>query len=474
MLFHSLEFVLLLGATLMFFYFFPQRARLYLLTLADIVFYLVTGLSYLFLFMTVSLVVYYCAIKAVEQEQRLYIWLGVLVAVANLVFFKYTGFILANITMLYPLEAFRDSTLVSNVVLPLGISFYTFQLVAYLLDVSRKKIQPCRNLLVFWVFVSFFGKLIAGPIMRGQEFIPQLERINSYQFRLEDIKAGYYYILLGLTKKIIIADNLAPQVDFYFGSIAQLNSVEAWIAAYLFAFQLYFDFSAYSDIAVGIGRLFGLRISLNFATPYISANATEFWKRWHITLSTWIRDYIYIPLGGSRKGLLLQCLFIIVAMAVSGLWHGAAWTFVLWGIYHGWLLTGHKLLTVLREKRLLVFPDGLLSRVGSVFIFFNLATIGWVFFRANSLHDGLLMTSKMLLFTPVEISRAYMYSFTLIAFLYLLHVVEYLLLKHRSTLLYHWENNVPDFLRAGVYILLIIAMVLSLQTGQNSFIYFQF
>jgi len=310
--------------------------------------------------------------------------------------------------------------------------------------------------------------------MRGKDFLPQLENTLFSRFNHEDIKIGFYYIILGLTKKIILADTLAPRVDYYFSNIAHLNTFDAWFAAYLFAFQLYFDFSAYSDMAVGIGRLFGLRLSINFMTPYISPNATEFWKRWHITLSSWIKDYIYIPLGGSRKGLVLQCLFMITAMAVSGLWHGAAWTFVIWGIYHGLLLVGHKVLATLNKNRQMNQKGITLSRIVSVFFFFQLTVIGWVFFRAETIGEGFQLIVLMLTFSQVEYNQVYLLYFSFIALLYVLHLLEYLLITHRKALVHFWENKVPAGVRAAFYVLLMIILVLCIKTEENSFIYFQF
>lgn len=466
MLFHSFDFALFLVITLLAFYLFPSRARIYLLLLADILFYAVTGIEYLALFILISVIVYFCALKVGSRYGRAYLWLGILIAACNLVFFKYTDFILENVG--------RESTLTVHLILPLGISFYTFRLIAYLVDVARKEIEPCRSILVFWVFVSFFGCLIAGPIMRGKSFLPQIEKIRQNSFQMENIKHGSYYIVLGLIKKIVFADSLTPKVDFYFSQIANLNSLDGWFAAYLFAFQIYFDFSAYSDMAVGISRLFGLKLDINFKTPYISANAAEFWKRWHITLSSWIRDYIYIPLGGSRKGIFLQYLFIIAAMAVSGLWHGAAWTFVLWGVYHGLLSVGHKIFTVLTKKARSSFAGSFTCRIVSVFLFFQFTVVGWVFFRAGNINEAFSLIYSMVSFSRLDYDPVYLFYFLFIAFLYLLHWAEYYLTARKDTLLSFWEENVPDYLRAAVCTIVLLGLILFIRTEQNTFIYFQF
>ena len=474
MVFLSFEFVLLLVFTLLLFYLVPARLRLYLLALADVAFYLAVGLNYLFLLIVVSTIAYFCALKAREPGRRIYAWVGILAAAANLLFFKYTGFILDNLGLILPVRNLTESSFVANIVLPLGLSFYTFQIIAYLADVAGDKIQPCRNFVRFWVFISFFGKLSAGPIMRGQDLLPQMEETALGHFHWEDIRIGFYYITLGITKKIVLADTLGVKVAYYFKHIALLNSFDSWFAAYLFAFQLYFDFSAYSDIAVGIGRLFGLRLKVNFLAPYVSANPSEFWRRWHITLSTWLRDYIYIPLGGSRKGLLPQCLFLIAAMAVSGLWHGAAWTFVAWGVYHGLLTVGYKLASLIGKNRRGGVGDTLIGRGVSVFIFFHLTVLGWVLFKTGAISEGLGMIVKMITFSQVEYSPFYPLYFSFIAFLYVLHVLEYLLLTYRKPLAAYWENKVPAWLRAICYTALLLILVLYSRTEPSSFIYFQF
>ena len=474
MLFLSWEFGLLLTITLICFYLLPARLRLYLLALADVVFYLAVGLNYLLLLVTVAGLVYFCALKAWEQERKVYAWLGILAALANLVFFKYTGFILANLGFILPLGNLAENPWVAHLILPLGISFYTFQMIAYLVDTAWKRTPPCRPIIQFWVFVSFFGKLTAGPIMRGQDLLPQLENAALGGFRAANLRIGFYYIVLGVAKKIILADALGVKVDFYFNQIALLNSFDAWFAAYLFAFQLYFDFSAYSDLAVGVGRLFGLRLSVNFLTPYLSANPTEFWQRWHITLSAWIKDYVYIPLGGSRRGLALQCLFFLVAMAASGLWHGAAWTFVAWGVYHGLLMVGYKLLARLNKSRLGLKINPLAGRVGAVFVFFHLTVLGWVFFRAGALGEAWAMLVKMVTFAQVEFNPVYLLYFSFIILLYGLHVLEALLLGHKKLLAGYWENSVPAWLRAAAYTALLLVFILGLKTEPSSFIYFQF
>ncbi|WP_129598216.1 MBOAT family O-acyltransferase [Anaerophilus nitritogenes] len=469
MLFHSFEFFVLLLITFVFFYSFPKQ-RIYILAVANIIFYSASGIRYLFLFMIVSWITYMCSLKITKNYGKIFCCIGILVNVLNLIFFKYTGFILNNIEKVMGIIFPWQDTLLAKIMLPVGISFYTFQLIAYLVDVYRKEIKPCDSFLSFWVFISFFGQLIAGPIMRGKEFLFQIDSLEENKFTLTNFKYGFYYIGMGLFKKIIFADFLAKKADIYFSQVGNLNTLDAWFAAYLFAFQIYFDFSAYSEIAVGVGHLFGLNLSLNFKSPYISANPSEFWKRWHITLSSWIRDYIYIPLGGSKKGNLLQYVFLFTAMAISGIWHGAAWTFIVWGIYHGILSALHKIY----RSYIKVSKENIIYKIVCIVIFFQLTTIGWVFFRASSIYDAIFMIKKMITFSDVSYSMTYVLYFGFVLFLYGVHLVEYFVRKNENTISVYWQKYFSPAVRAAAYIGIVILLILFIQTEESTFIYFQF
>ncbi|TCO73150.1 D-alanyl-lipoteichoic acid acyltransferase DltB (MBOAT superfamily) [Marinisporobacter balticus] len=469
MLFHTFEFFVLLFVTFFSFYIFPKK-RIYILALANIIFYGASGTRYLLLFLIVSLITYLCSLKLETCYWKIFYLIGILVVISNLLFFKYTGFVLNNLEKFMRIHFPWQDSLLSKILLPVGISFYTFQLIAYLVDVKRKEIKPCDSFINFWVFISFFGQLIAGPIMRGKEFLPQIENLQDNKLTLRNFKYGFYYIIMGLTKKIIFADFLASKADFYFNQVGNLNSLDAWFASYLFAFQIYFDFSAYSEIAVGVGYLFGLYLNINFKSPYISASPSEFWKRWHITLSSWIKDYIYIPLGGAKKGTLLQYMFLIIAMAISGLWHGAAWTFIMWGIYHGLLSAFHKIY----RKWIKLERKNSFYKILSIFIFFNLTTIGWVFFRAKSIHEAVFMIKKMITLCDISFSHVYFVYFGFIALLYGIHILEYFIRNNEITLKLFWEKHVPTGIRAAAYMAILIILILLTKTEESSFIYFQF
>ncbi len=473
MLFHSLEFLLLLALTFVLFYSFP-KIRMYLLFAANIIFYGVSGVKYLIVFMLVSYFTYFCSNRLSARHGKIYFYAGLLVNVLNLMFFKYTGFILENIDRFLGISMPWQNSLVAKIILPVGISFYTFQLIAYLVDVWRKDIEPCKSFLTFWVFISFFAQLIAGPIMRGSDFIPQVVRIGYTKLSESRIKFGIYYISRGFIKKIIFADTLAPIVAQFYSNAAGMGTMDAWYATYLFAFQIFFDFSAYSEFAMGIGHLFGFNMDVNFKTPYVSSNPKEFWKRWHITLSSWIRDYIYIPMGGGKKSFILKCLFVLIAMMISGMWHGAKWTFIIWGAYHGMLSVMHntyiKYFSFIREK----FKNNVFYKIVTTFVFFQLTNIGWVFFRANGFTDAMIIIRKMFSFSNISYNGIYGVYLVVVMLLYLVHLAEYWVSIYEIQVKTVWTTLIPAYMRAAIYAVIVMLLIVFTTAEESTFIYFQF
>lgn len=473
MLFHSSEFFLFFIITLSFFYLLPGR-RLYILALANIIFYAVGGIGYLGLFILISSISYWLSRHLQGFYRKAVLSLAIGLNVINLLFFKYSLFILQNVEKILPLPQLPNCSFFVNLVMPIGISFYTFELIAYLVDVYRGKIAPAKSWLLFWVFISFFPHRVAGPIMRGQTLLPALENSGAIVWRNDKFKLGMAYIFLGLVKKILVADYLAVQANQFFAAVPALSGVEAWIGAYLYTFQIYFDFSAYSEMAVGIAYLMGIQLDLNFKTPYLSQDPDEFWKRWHITLSTWIRDYLYIPLGGSRRGEMRRYLNLFLAMAISGLWHGAAWTFVAWGMYHGLWLILHKLYVKTRTRLGILPGNSIFYRCLSIFVTFHLVCTGWVFFRSDSISSALLMIKKMLTVNPQQLHMASLHYLAIAAGLYFLHIIErYARARYRDWSGW-WEKYFPAPVRALAYTALIVILVLCSHTEQSSFIYFKF
>ncbi len=473
MFFQTPEFIFCLIIVLGLYYLVPKR-RVLLLAVVDLAFYALAGLGPAALFMGITIINYYLGQKLSGTGKKRFLWVGILINVANLVFFKYTLFFLSIAEKALHVALLPKLPFVAELVLPVGISFYTFQFISYLVDVYQEKIPPSRNLLVFWVFSSFFPHVISGPIMRGGELIPQVERADKLEIT-RNFQLGLSYLAMGLFKKILIADYIAIYANDFFARSASLGTVETWIAAYLYTFQLYFDFSAYSEMAVGIAYLFGIRLNLNFQTPYLSANATEFWRRWHITLSSWIRDYLYIPLGGSRKGEARKYINLFLAMSISGLWHGAAFTFVIWGMYHGLLLILHNLYLKWKARMGMArLFNSSAYRVITIFIFFHLTCIGWVFFRASSIEQALQMIHRMLI--PYQLNfNLYTGQFLMLAAgLYLLHILESWLRSHAHQLGTAWRRSLAVPLRALVYTAFILALIVFSQGQTSNFIYFKF
>ncbi|MEW9699197.1 MBOAT family protein [Paenibacillus sp. SI8] len=474
MLFHTPEFMILLLLTVALYYAFPAK-RLYVLTAANILFYSVSGVGMLVLFAIMTVLTFYSA-RYLDGAYRKWVLLGILlVNLGNLCFFKYSVFMIRNIEKVLSVKLLTEDSFWLAIVLPVGISFYTFEFISYAVDIYKRKIKPARSLLEFWMFISFFAHLIAGPIMRGNEFLPQVEKLATLRWKAEHIRLGCFYLTLGLMKKMMLADPIADRVNVLFADPSSLTGSAAWITTYLFAFQIYFDFSAYSDMAIGIGYLFGLELPQNFLTPYLSGNATEFWRRWHITLSNWIRDYIYIPLGGSRHGAFRKYLFLFIAMTASGFWHGALWTFILWGMYHGVLLIAHNLYRLSKNKLgLQKWDQSVVYRWFTILIFFHLTCIGWVMFRIHDRHMVIILLRRMLSRDALHVP-SYMLVYLLAAILLFgLHLLEHWLLAHRLRISELWHRFFPAPVRAACYTILIVVLIIMLRSGDSSFIYFQF
>ena len=385
--------------------------------------------------------------------------------------FKYYDFFAKEFAELFGLSS--DGILL-NIILPVGISFYTFQALSYSIDVYRGKLKPTRDIAQFFAFVSFFPQLVAGPIERATNLLPQFEKPRRFDY---DIAVdGMRQILWGLFKKMVVADNCAVYVDQVFSNYQSQSGSTLLLAAVLFTFQIYGDFSGYSDIAIGTAKLFGIKLMRNFNVPYFSRDIAEFWRKWHISLTTWFRDYVYIPLGGSRvsKGKVIRNTFII--FLVSGLWHGANWTFIVWGVYHALLFLPLILLGKNRKYTDVVaigrfFPS--LKEMGQMLLTFFLAVIGWVVFRANSIEEawnyicGLF--NKSVLSVPWLDSRHY-YLPVLISIVLML-VVEWLQRdKEHSFDLSGIKSHVLKF---GIYYVMVIALFW-FGGHAESFIYFQF
>ena len=382
MLFNSFEFLVfiapVLGVYLAALPFGLERARKGFLLAASYVFYMAWNPPFVLLLLASTLLDFCVGLglgrASSTAGRRGLLGLSLAGNLGILGYFKYGSFLAENACSLFG----RQAPHAAEIILPIGISFYTFQTLSYSIDVYRGRLRPTRSLLDFALYVAFFPQLIEGPIVRAGTFLPQLRPANGPG--RSDWEEGLARIAIGALKKVVVADTLGTYVDSVFANPGGVGAPGLLLAVYAFAYQIYFDFSGYADIAIGLGRLFGFRLPENFDRPYLASSPREFWRHWHITLSTWLRDYLYVPLGGNRPPRSSVYMRILVTMLLGGLWHGAAWTFVLWGAYHGALLVVHRALFGNREGRTRRLP-----LVVRRFATFHLVCVGWILFRADSL-----------------------------------------------------------------------------------------
>lgn len=385
MLFNSFEFLIFFILILSLYWLMPHAAQNRLLLISSYVFYGWWDWRFLILIGISTVVDFFVALKlgdwSDDQHRRRLLIISLIANLGILGFFKYFNFFADSAVSAFGAIGFHLDPITLNIILPVGISFYTFQTLSYTIDVYRRELPPSRNLLDFALFVSFFPQLVAGPIERATHLLPQVQRERTIS--AERVQSGLGLIVVGLLRKVVIADVLAPTVDRIFGAANQ-SSWEALIVATLaFGLQIYGDFAGYSSMARGIARLLGFELIHNFRQPYLSRSITEFWRRWHISLSRWLRDYLYVPLGGNRKGPTRTYVNLTLVMLLGGLWHGAAWTFVVWGGFHGLLLAAHRFLTKGASND--AWTPLKVWQLPSLIITFVLVHIGWIFFRAPSL-----------------------------------------------------------------------------------------
>jgi D-alanyl-lipoteichoic acid acyltransferase DltB (MBOAT superfamily) len=487
MLFNSIGFAIFLPIVFFLYWFVANKslkAQNVLLLLASYFFYGCWDWRFLFLLAFSTFLDYYTGLRIHKAKSRksgkIWLWISIVINLGFLATFKYYNFFADSFAVMLQSAGFKVNPPLLQVILPVGISFYTFHGLSYVFDIYNKKIAPTTNWINYSLFVSFFPLLVAGPIERATHLLPQMEKPRKFDYT----KAvdGLRQILWGLFKKIVIADNCAEYANIIFNNSADYSGSTLVLGALFFAFQIYGDFSGYSDIALGTARLFGFELLRNFSFPYFSRDIAEFWRRWHISLSSWFRDYLYIPLGGSKGSTWLKIRNTFIIFLVSGFWHGANWTFIAWGLLHAIYFlplvllnrNRHNLEIVAKGKLLPSFKDTL-----NIVVTFSLVVFAWIFFRAQNMGHALQYINDM--FNGLFLFSSYLESYHFLtsrvgsmlpSLTASFMLIEWLGREDRyaiETLMLKW----PKLFRWSFYYLLIIAIFIF--TGKDQqFIYFQF
>lgn len=471
MLFNSLGFLAFLIVVLVLYYIklFSWNNKKRMLLFASYMFYALWNPPLILLLWISTLVDWTAANKIAQIEKpskrKLWLLLSLVVNLGFLGFFKYGDFVLENFTVMVNSFGIPFEARPMDIILPMGISFYTFQTMSYTIDVYRRQTQPARTFLDFALYVTFFPQLVAGPIVRAKELISQFyekKKATAQQFIW-----GLFLLTLGLFQKVVLADTLlADTSDTVFGATEALNFWDAWAGTLAFSGQIFFDFAGYSTCAIGIAMMLGIVLPHNFLYPYGAIGFSDFWKRWHISLSTWLRDYLYIPLGGNRFGVTRMYAALMITMLLGGLWHGAAWTFVVWGALHGIYLIIEKLLKH-KVPIKITFWNGIFF----AFLTFTCINFTWVFFRANEFSTAKNMIESMLFLNPDGLLLLEYFDllkvFILTALLFFNH---WYMRRHTVKMV---AGNLPVWLFASGWALMIFLLMIAQGSGEQ-FIYFQF
>lgn len=451
------------------YYSIPDKFKNSWIVLASLLFYGWGAPVFIFTAILSCLIDYYSALQTGKKNGRIYFYIAIALNILMLGYFKYADFFIENFNFIAYNLTGREIPL-ANIVLPIGISFLTFQKMSYLVDVHRKDCEPQHSFLNYVLFVLLFPQLIAGPIVRYKEISNQIS--NRFKEKTkENTFSGIVQFIIGLSKKVLLANVLGAHADSVFNGamFSELDFTVAWTGILAYTFQIYFDFSGYSDMAIGLGRMMGFRFPQNFNFPYSSQSITEFWRRWHMTLGNWMKDYLYVPLGGNRYDQTYRNLMIV--FLVSGLWHGASWNFVLWGAFHGTFLVLERLglRNVLQKS----------GRILSTSYAFLVVMIAWVLFRSESIHEASQFYSRMFSFETVNIEylnsinpRIYFVFFITCIFSFIPDKLQNRVLTFYNPL--SKGNSFGIFTGIAVVVLYILNLGELMATGFNPFIYFRF
>jgi len=479
MQFNSLQFFIFFPVVILCYFKLPHRYRWMLLLAASYYFYMCWEATYIFLILTSTLISFVTGLYMGQTSQKAKRKSCLILSLASnlgiLFIFKYFNFFNDSIHNIFSAFNITYNSPTLNLLLPIGISFYTFQALSYTIDVYRFKKTPEKHIGIFALYISFFPQLVAGPIERSTNLLPQFYQKASFDY--DRTKNGLILMSWGFFKKIVVADRLAILVNHIYNSPHDYQGLPLIIATYFFSFQIYCDFSGYSDIAIGAAQVMGIDIMNNFRQPYFSQSIREFWRRWHISLSTWFKDYFYISLGGNRVNRQRWLYNIFITFLISGLWHGANWTFVFWGSLHGFFLI-FAILTSKYRKAVHNFfrlsDNSIIKKGISILITYHLIAFAWIFFRANSISDAFYIVLN--LFSNFNFKILHwgldMFEFKIaLASIFLVLTVDFLQLHKNIIETLHNKNK---FFRWGIYYLMVMSILLFGKFGEAQFIYFQF
>ncbi len=487
MLFDSVEFLLFFPIVTILFFILPHKLRWVLLLLASCYFYMAFVPAYILILFFTIIIDYIAGIMietAIPKNKKLYLILSIVANVGVLAFFKYYNFFTANFNELSSLLKLPAHVPLLNILLPIGLSFHTFQAMSYTIEVYRGNQKAERHFGIYALYVMFYPQLVAGPIERPQNVLPQMHEKKYFSY--SNAVEGLRLIMWGMFKKVVIADRLASATDTVFNDPGNYSGIALAIGAIFFAFQIFCDFSGYSDIALGTARVMGFKLMTNFNMPYHSRSISEFWKRWHISLSTWFRDYLYFSLGGNRVSVKRTYFNLFFVFLVSGFWHGANWTFIVWGALHGFYLIFGLLTSKYRNKVieiLNIHKIKWLNNTLNVVVTFTLVTYAWIFFRANNIHDTLLISRKLLSIPSefLQVIRSRKLFFLNLPNLIILRecfmCILFLEIAHLVSIKFDFKNNFNKIhwvLRWSMYYGGVLAIYYLGVFEKHQFIYFQF
>lgn len=452
-----------------------QHLRIFLCLVGSYVFYGWWDWRFLSLIIFSTFVDYYLGNKIFKinnrNKKKRYLYISLVSNLGLLFFFKYFNFFIESFIQLSEQFGINASIHTLNIILPVGISFYTFQTLSYTIDIYNNKIEPENNILTFATFVAFFPQLVAGPIVRASELLPQFK--EKVKINQSIILSGLTLIFIGFFKKVVLADSLAPLVDDGFQNYSNYSSLNLILIVVFYSFQIYCDFSGYSDIAIGVGKLLGYDFPINFNFPYIAKNLSDFWRRWHISLSSWLRDYLYIPLGGNKNGYIKTQINLMLTMLLGGLWHGANWTFVIWGFMHGGYLILQRVLNPLFIQIKQSLPIWLYLGLSIVITYF-LVDIAWVFFRSQNVSEAFVIFDRIFQGNDFSFS-ALKPKFEIIksvGLIVLLFGCEILYISFKDQVLAFYYSK--PFIQIFFFSIILWLILLFGSFQNNNFIYFQF